>query len=177
MKSRNAKNEANKVAQLSWTTTTETNSNRFEIERRTGSNNWNKIATLLAKGESIQTVNYFFTDEAPHNGNNLYRLKMIDHDNTFSYSSIRNINIELAGNMTLFPNPAYSEVTIQSNNAVEMDHIEFSDISGKSVITYNRNTISEFSSHFKVNHLPAGMYFVRMTDADGNTSTKKMVKK
>jgi hypothetical protein len=171
------KNEENKVAQLSWSTTFETNSERFEIERKTGGNNWNKIATLLAKGESAETVDYFFTDKAPHNGNNLYRLKMIDTDNTFAYSSIRNISIQSESKITLFPNPAYSEITIESNDISKMDRIEFNDLSGRSVMTYKRNTLSDLPSNLNVKHLPAGLYIVRMTDTDGNTSMKKMIKK
>jgi hypothetical protein len=171
-----AKNEENKSVLLTWNTTSETNSDRFEVERRTSKTSWIKVGALAASKESGQTVNYSYSDYTPKNGNNMYRLKMIDQDNTFAYSSVRSIHMESARSITLFPNPAYTEVSIETKDIADMERVEFNDLSGKSVLTYKYSTLSGLPAQINVKHLPAGLYMVRMTDFDGNTTVKRMVK-
>ncbi len=79
------------TAQLKWSTTEETNSDRFEIERSQNGKNWDLIGTQKSNGESTSLKNYTFSDVKPLNGENLYRLKMIDRDATYAYSRIQSL--------------------------------------------------------------------------------------
>ncbi|MET0636101.1 MAG: T9SS type A sorting domain-containing protein [Chitinophagaceae bacterium] len=74
---------------LAWSTTMESNSSRFEIERTSfGSTiTYMKIGTVTAAGTSSSLINYSFTDNYPNNGSNFYRLRMVDIDGRYKYSS------------------------------------------------------------------------------------------
>ncbi|WP_171037849.1 polysaccharide lyase [Dyadobacter luticola] len=80
------------AAHLTWATTEEANTARFEIERSLNARDWKTIGSKSAVGQSRSLVNYNFADSAPKKGNNYYRLKIIDNDRTYAYSSIKNVN-------------------------------------------------------------------------------------
>ena len=89
---------------LTWTTATELNSERFDIERSTDGQNWTRIGTEVAAGSSFALIEYAFLDEAPKTGVNYYRLHMIDLDGSNTYSSI--VFAEWNGRSPLcYPNP------------------------------------------------------------------------
>src|SRR5262249_11305088 len=88
---------------LSWTTSEETNSDRFDIERSQNGKNWAKIGSVASHKESAVNQYYSFVDAAPLRGDNLYRLKMVDLDETFAYSRIENVNFK--GIALVYPNP------------------------------------------------------------------------
>ncbi|MCE7043152.1 SdrD B-like domain-containing protein, partial [Dyadobacter sp. CY312] len=79
----------NVSALLHWTTTEEVNSDSFEIQRSADAKSWNAIGQVKAKENNVGLVNYRFDDMQPNLGANYYRLKMIDLDGSFAYSSIR----------------------------------------------------------------------------------------
>lgn len=74
--------------ELRWSTSTETNSDRFEIEHSLTGVSWITIGTITAQGNSIQPYNYIYSDNIPQQGTNYYRLKMIDLDGSYTYSGI-----------------------------------------------------------------------------------------
>ncbi|HSP88082.1 MAG TPA: T9SS type A sorting domain-containing protein, partial [Ignavibacteriaceae bacterium] len=86
--------------QLIWSTATELNNYGFEIERKDGRLNveegkWNKIGFVNGKGSIEETSNYSFTDKTPLTGKSYYRLKQIDFDGSFKYSSA--VSVEYSG--------------------------------------------------------------------------------
>lgn len=113
------------AALLTWITAMEANAAYFEIEYSTDSENWTYVAEIAAIGNAQQGANYTFTDtEAADNtgqdGIIYYRLKWVDADGEFSFSSIRSVNFavtdvfsaqELA-RVKCFPNPIPDQLTI-----------------------------------------------------------------
>ena len=77
--------------------------------------------------------NYNFTDLNPVTGNNFYRLKMIDIDGKFSYSSVIAIRIsDAAFKLSAYPNPANNISTLVFNSAAAEKYvIDMTDQSGK----------------------------------------------
>lgn len=65
-----------------WSTATETNSDRFTVERRSEASDWQSIGTVAAAGNSQQTVQYNFRDVEELSGVRYYRLQQIDLDGT-----------------------------------------------------------------------------------------------
>lgn len=83
----------NDKAALSWTTQSEFNNNRFEIERKySDETGFIKIGTehsAHAGGTSSNTAAYNYIDAAANNrGIISYRLKQVDNDGQFTYSKI-----------------------------------------------------------------------------------------
>lgn len=158
------------TASLAWSTTAETNSDRFEIERSANGKAWRKIGTVASNGESKVLVKYTFTDASPLNGENLYRLKMIDKDESFAYSSIRNATFDEVSKQLVYPNPARDVVYIKNAENVK----------AVSVMDLNGNTLREVAGitqegTFRVDRLNAGMYIVKVIHKNGLVTSQKIV--
>lgn len=81
---------------LSWQTVWETNSNVFIVEKSDDGHLFNPIATIAASGNTSSVRAYSFTDIISHFSNTVYyRLKMVDHDNRFTYSQIAIIKFDI----------------------------------------------------------------------------------
>lgn len=67
---------------VKWTTTSENNSSHFDLESSTDGENWRKITTKFAAGNSTEEIKYSYID---YNLNSLtyYRLQQFDIDGKF----------------------------------------------------------------------------------------------
>ncbi len=157
-----------KTARLSWATSEETNSDRFEIERSANGKQWNKIGSVESGKESTTIRKYSFTDESPLTGRSLYRLKMVDQDNTFAYSVIRTISIEGKG-VFLYPNPATDYVKLDDADSIQK--VEIVNLNGATV--YQSAAVSP--DGIDVRKLIAGNYVLKITDRNGALNTQKLV--
>ncbi|MEO6733297.1 MAG: T9SS type A sorting domain-containing protein [Ferruginibacter sp.] len=127
---------SNKVNILNWSTQQEVNTNYFVIERSNDGVNFISIGQVIAAGNSIVTHNYSFTDLNPLKGNNYYRLRTIDRDNTAKLSDTRRIRNEGIADIKLYPNPISSNLTVEINADKKTDgNLTITDISGKQVYT------------------------------------------
>jgi hypothetical protein len=159
-----------KTALLSWATSEETNSDRFEIERSANGKQWNKIGSVESGKESTTIRKYAFTDESPLTGQNLYRLKMVDQDNTFAYSVIRRVATEGKG-ITLYPNPAAEFVKLDGIAPALVKNVEILSHNGISV--YQSAAVS--TEGIDVKKLAPGAYLLKITDLNGALNTQKLV--
>jgi hypothetical protein len=156
-----------KTALLAWATTEETNSDRFEIERSSDGKKWGRIGTVASLGESKVLVNYAYADNAPLAGENLYRLKMVDRDDTYAYSAIRNVQIEGEA-IKPYPNPVSDKLLIDSYAKVK-------DVSVKNTAGQYLLQIRKVSSDgIDVSKLTPGVYIVTLALFDGTISTHKV---
>lgn len=73
---------------LEWKTRAEDNLSKFVIERKTLNSGYSTVTNMSAKGDNSY---YFFIDENVYKSQGdlvfIYRLKLVDHDNTVSYSN------------------------------------------------------------------------------------------
>jgi hypothetical protein len=74
---------------------------------------------------------------------------------------------------TLYPNPATNYVTIVSNTNTENVHIQITDVNGKILIS-GAKAILNFETSLQLN-LISGIYFVNITNDNGNKEVKKLV--
>ncbi|MGN7888415.1 SBBP repeat-containing protein [Dyadobacter sp. 22481] len=159
------------AAQLSWTTTAESNSDRFEVERSLNGKKWEKIGTVNAQGESAATVDYSFRDLTPAGSDNYYRLKMIDRDLTFTYSGIRSVSFEVAFETSIFPNPAADKVNLKVTDWKKVASVKINNLAGVNVYQSGRIT----SEVIDVKSLPQGTYILVVTHVDGSFYSHKLV--
>lgn len=158
-------------ALLSWSTSTESNSDRFEIERSAEGKKWIKIGTVKSHGESNAVRTYSYTDLTPISGDNFYRLRMVDLDMSYAFSRIQHVNFETVKEMAIYPNPARETVYLKG----------FDQISVKEISLFNSKGLSVFKSVYPVKkevdirHLTPGLYSLRVTAKDGTLKTFKVV--
>jgi hypothetical protein len=157
------------TANLSWMTTEETNSDRFEIQRSSNAKNWNAIGEIAAAGESKAQVTYRFQDAYPAAGLNYYRLRMIDKDETFAFSSVRTIEFPKT-NIRIYPNPVSDELTIRTDQG-GLAKVRLFDQKG--VAVYDSG--AKVSDTINVRNLASGIYIVRMEHLDGTINTQNVL--
>jgi hypothetical protein len=110
--------QKNTGVQVEWSLSQEINMDRYEVEKSTTGNNFNRAGSVVSAGNSNVAVNYNWFDANPNMGANFYRVKMIDKSGQSSYSQIVKVVISKgAPAITVYPNPAVDGViNIQFSN-------------------------------------------------------------
>jgi len=152
---------------LSWKTVTESNSDKFEIERSGEGIIFKKITELKAAGNSTTTKNYNYLDRSSSiEGNSetlFYRLKQFDLDGNHVYSEIRSVknkqnNEENYSRLIVYPNPAKDVITMQIDPALVGSYYCVTDATGTKILTGRINSVT---TSVDVSKLAAGVYFVQ----------------
>jgi hypothetical protein len=159
---------------LNWVTTEETNSESFEIQHSNKGKIWNLVSVVAAKGESKQLVNYHYTHAQPANGENLYRLRMVDSDGTFAYSKIVSLSFDLDLQVVLYPNPAASLLKVKINGLTDwtkISDVKIFGLDGKTVLRSNKLTLGEIN----VSNLGVGTYVISISEKNGNVHNANFV--
>jgi hypothetical protein len=161
------------TAQISWTTTLETNSKRFDLERSRDGKAWRKIGEQQAKGESSDVIYYSLSDSSPLNGENLYRLKMIDLDGTYALSTIQSLHFEVE-DINVYPNPvvASENINLGISDWAQIRSVKIVNAVGKTVF----ESADSLTSGIKTSYWGSGFYVIQVTRKDGQVSTRKFVK-
>jgi hypothetical protein len=170
LKSFNGKHIDN-VNQLSWSTSSEVNTNNFEIEKSLNSKDFKAIGKMNATGNSNITQQYNFTDANLNNATvSYYRLKMNDNNGAFAYSNTIKVSSVVKGSVSLYPNPTKTSVNIAGS---QMKQITVTNILGKVVLQQTLNSVN--NTVLNVSTLPKGIYNINIKNNDGNTALNFIV--
>lgn len=129
------KDISGQAALLSWQVAQEKNLDRYIVERSTDAKVFGSLGFVPVAGKAT----YGFTDTKPLTGKNSYRLKIVDHDGSFTYSEVRVLNFENRhGAFRVYPNPVKGEVVTITNDDIRNRQIQVTvtDISGKIIRTF-----------------------------------------
>lgn len=156
---------------LKWDTGSEKNNKGFEVERFIN-DNWKIIGTVSGKGtRSVKSSYEFVDDYSGYNfsGNVKYRLKQIDYDGTFAYSSEASVNIEILNNnyqlLQNYPNPFNPSTTISYFLPEESKvKIEVVNSLGEVVdkLADEIKPQGKFEINWNASKLSSGIYFIKM---------------
>ena len=162
------KTEATAVA--SWATSSEANSDHFDVQRSGDHTSWASIGTVAAAFNSAALQDYSFTDSLPESGLNYYRLKMVDADGTFAFSKIRAVHFPEFAWAEVFPNPVEDQLSvIIRNNKVK----RFRMISLNGIVYINQPVTSR-SFTIGMKTYPTGMYSLHFEQDDGTVKVFKV---
>lgn len=166
---------------LNWTTTSESNNSRFEIERSVFENQWTKVGSVQGNGTTLSPVNYLFTDKGLNTGVYNYRLKQLDFNGNFKYYNLNNeVNIGIPVMFSMsqnYPNPFNPSTKI--NFDLPFDGtvtLKIFDVSGREVSTLINELKSAgyYTIDFKADNLSSGMYLYTLT-SNNLVLTKRML--
>jgi hypothetical protein len=82
---------------LEWKTTTETNLSSFKVERKTPDTQFTELASVTPTGNNSV---YTYIDQAAYKMTNpifVYRLKIVDQDGSYAYSSEVTVSPNISG--------------------------------------------------------------------------------
>jgi len=90
---------------LQWSTASETNADRFDIERSPDGIDFESIGSREAHGTTSQQQQYSFLDPGPIYGKVYYRIRETDFDGRSSYSVTEVVNVRSRTGISIVPNP------------------------------------------------------------------------
>jgi len=176
------------IVQLEWRTTSETNNLGFEIERSLNKVNFHRVGFVKGHGTCDMPQSYQFQDKPTKDGKYYYRLKQLDSDGSFEYSSTVEITVKLSIQFNLhqnYPNP-FNPSTEISYNLLSAGDIDLSifDLSGRHIITLVREKqsagerIVEWNGKDENNtSVPSGIYFCRLKVGEFSVAKKMLFAK
>ncbi len=166
------KNNCN--ATLNWKTSSELDSEKFEIEFSTATNtNFETVGTIGASGNSTITKSYQFNYAMESGVNYYFRLKMYKKDGTFTYSQILPVScIDTKSQISIVPNPSNTGAfqirgMVKGKNTVSIYSNDGKLIRTENVIN-NKNVV--------ISDLATGTYVVRILNENGSASVERLVK-
>jgi hypothetical protein len=162
------------TANLVWKTSSEGNSDRFEVEVKGGvTAGFAPVGTVAAAGNSSTTKTYQFSYQMQTGVNYYFRIKMIDKDGSFTYSDTRTLNCsKFGGGIVIAPNPVVDIFNIRGmedgKNLVTV-YSASGQLVRSQIIAQNQGDVNIFN-------LAPGMYTVKITSEKGNTVVEKLIK-
>ncbi len=139
---------------LNWETAGETNNKGFEIEKSINGKDWKKIGWLKAFGAAHH---YTFTDKNPITGANFYRLKQLDWDGIYTYSSVKVTTFTKENRLSIFPNPTTDFIIVKANDTERNQQVKILNQEGKMVIS-----TSIKDGKIDVQSLKNGIYYLQL---------------
>lgn len=83
---------------------------------------------------------------------------MVDLDETFAYSSIRNLNFDGQEQLSVYPNPTVDRIKVSSNQPVT--NVKVYNQTGALVL----NAVPDSSSEVDLTRLSQGTYYVKINN-------------
>jgi hypothetical protein len=161
-----AKQEANDV-RLNWVTDNEINTSHFDVERSSDGVRYEKIGQV-ASANTGGTHNYSFTDAQPLQGTSYYRLKQVDINGSFEYSSVQRVVKNTSKEIIVLANPVASQ--LQLRNVVQGTRLIIVDATGRHVMAQTWNGIG-----VDVQKLSSGVYTILVDERNGRVA-KQFIK-
>ncbi len=170
---------------LNWSTASELNNSGFQIERKSSDGAFVSVGFVRGNGTTSEEQNYTFVDNGLAIGTYTYRLKQVDFDGTYEYSTEVEAEVgapsvfELSQN---YPNPFNPSTSIKFSLVTDSKvTLKLFDVIGQEVATLINTDLAAgyHSTIVDGSRLSSGVYFYRL-DATGingqkYSSVKKMI--
>ncbi|MBO9700393.1 MAG: T9SS type A sorting domain-containing protein [Sporocytophaga sp.] len=140
---------------LSWSTLNEINNDRFIIERSINGREFELVGVVKGSGNTSSISEYYFSDIELNEYAYYYRVKQVDVNGMFMFSSV----IQIENNVPqwqIFPNPNNGKFFVRFLSK-SFEHMEISDATGKIIQMLDSSSPSEVS----IEGVESGIYFAR----------------
>jgi hypothetical protein len=166
-----AENVAGK-SRVHWTTSKETNSDHFVVERSMDGLHFDQIGWILAAGESDSLIEYSFVDEFPKSGENYYRLQMVDQNGDYSFSGIASVIFgerRTESYVLAYPNPTEGEITLDLKGK-EGSGFSLRILNSAGIRVYERllDDNSSYRWNVDLHGLSSGIYLYEISNPGGS---------
>ena len=146
--------------QLLWTTSSEEQSDYFVLEKSADGYSWSVLEEIQTVGNSAALQYYSYADAQPFEIT-YYRLRLVDNDLTAAYSDVivlHNVSVVGQSGIKIYPNPAKSNLYINSPQKIENVEIRILNNIGQKVWT--RRLYLEGTQQLDLSQLEAGVHTI-----------------
>ncbi|MGB3236476.1 MAG: T9SS type A sorting domain-containing protein, partial [Ferruginibacter sp.] len=157
---------------LKWSTLSETANLGFAVEKSINGVNYTQVAFINSSSINGSGAVYQFIDQQPQRGKNYYRIKQVDIDNRFSYSSVKILNFDIKPVIQIGPNPATDFITIKTELGNAKTSVKLFNQQGQLLQTAAATSQQLFK--LPASNLPNGVYYLQVNN-DGNIETQKIL--
>lgn len=168
----------NRYIRVSWVTTRETNTDKFEIQRSEDGRNFTGIGMVNAAGMSETGKSYQFNDFKAVVGK-LYYYRLAVRETDGSVSNTRVVTGSLSevssGQITFSPNPASNELSVSWPVHTESARMTITTLSGQVVMDREFGNLPP--NRVNLSTLNSGLYIIRFETDDKSFSSKLMIQK
>jgi hypothetical protein len=165
----------NESAVLNWNTSGETAFSHFEVEWSADGSTFAKAGTVQSaagNGAKAYTFTHPFTADMSQESRLYYRLKMVDKDNSYTYSSIVTINNSNFSDVKLYPVPAADHIWIEVPVSVSRQQPVYSIVTpGGQIVLQGK--ITQAVQQIQLPAMAPGMYYLRLNNETGKSFLKK----
>jgi hypothetical protein len=155
---------------VKWTTATEVNNKHFNVLHSTTGADFVQVgASINSKalnGNSISPLSYSYVHANPILGKNYYQLQSVDAAGKASLSDVREVYFSEGSAVTIYPNPAVSELHVDVNvGKTTQATIKVLDMAGRVIRTIETDLVKGLNSNIvDLSGIAAGVYMVQITD-------------
>ncbi|MFC2085644.1 T9SS type A sorting domain-containing protein [Bacteroidota bacterium] len=166
---------------LSWQTGSETNNAGFSVEQEIGSDAFAELAFVEGHGTTFEMQTYRYAIRDLDVGVHRFRLKQVDFDGSFEYSSVVEAAVAIPDQFLIeaaYPNPFNPTTTIRfavaSEQHVEVTLVNAAGQSIRSLLsgTVAANTMQQIA--IDASGLPSGTYLVHF-EGNGLSASERIV--
>jgi Secretion system C-terminal sorting domain len=148
---------------LKWTSVFELDSYKYLVERSTDGRSYTTIGQVDASGSSMLSHDYGYDDAQVGNGVAYYRLKMVDIDGKYDYSTVVYVNNKKGVSsevLSVFPNPFKAEIQLRgvSSGDINSKNIKVFNVTGKEV----KYSVSGANAIRIDPNAPTGVYILKV---------------
>lgn len=160
---------------ISWQMAEQINVKQYELEKSTDGVNFSFVTAIPS---ATNTVNYSADDNTLSDGINYYRIKVINNDGRYAYSSI--ITLALKGNtdaIKIFPNPVKDRLFIWVPAQTKVNKLVIIDAIGKKIMEKTGLSNATNVSDIEVSKLPRGVYSIQIITNKNEVRNISFIKK
>ena len=164
-----------------WSTASESNNRYFVVEASTDSANFKNIGTVNGNGYPVSVQNYSFLHHNIKEPVYYYRVKQVDTDGRYSYSSVIKIvtGTKLFISLSLLPNPVKDQAKlILIADKTALVSVMITTMNGQ-LIYNNKEKLLKGSNRFTIDlsGRANAAYILKVTDDNGYNEIMRFVKK
>jgi hypothetical protein len=164
--------------EVAWRVASEQNISSYAVERSENGRDFYVIGTTPSKGNSTSEVAYSFMDTRPVDGTAYYRVKSIEQSGQGKYTNVVKVNSgKTLSMLSVYPNPVRSQLNINISNNATFGKATYaiSNIQGKIIQQSYIQGINGIHQ-LDVSALAPGMYFITLTNLNGERLMEKFIR-
>ena len=163
---------------LNWSTSSETNSDYFIIQRSKDGVLFDDVMQEIATGNSSVATRYSVTDYRPYTATSFYRVVEVDADGKFTQIGLTIANFEMELSMNVYPGPSQNTFNVsitaktQKQVLVVVRDVQGNEFFSKVILVRSVDEIMAIEPEGK---LPKGLYTIVASSNNAIYSKKIMI--
>lgn len=161
---------------LTWEVGVEKDIKEYRVQYSTDGKNFSSIAGIGTKGSNSK---YSYLHSQPVKGTNLYRIAMIEKDDTYTYSPIEKVTIDCGetvgeqARIMVYPNPSTGIVWIEGMGADKQSTLRVMNLHGRLM---QESKSAGDKDMIDISLLPAASYVIQVIQGDAVKLSVAVVK-